>query len=170
MISKVKISPKSFVYDGKAKELNIIIKDDDGVMLAEGTDYTVKYSNNTKAGLATATIKYNIYYKRKGTIKKNFVISPEGTEIKKITAEKKGFKVNWKKQPTQTSGYQIQYSKSSKFKKAKTVTVKKNSIVSAKASKLGSKNTYYVRVRTYKTVNNKKYCSSWSEAKTVKTK
>ena len=36
--------------------------------------------------------------------------------------------------------------------------------------KLKSKKKYFVRIRTYKTVNGKKVYSSWSKAKTVKTK
>ena len=35
---------------------------------------------------------------------------------------------------------------------------------------LKAKKTYYVRIRTYKTVKGVKYLSPWSKAKTVKTK
>ena len=34
----------------------------------------------------------------------------------------------------------------------------------------GKKKTYYVQIRTYKTVSGKKYCSKWSKTKSVKTK
>lgn len=37
-------------------------------------------------------------------------------------------------------------------------------------SKLKAKKKYYVRIRTYKTVNGKKYCSVWSAKKSIKTK
>ena len=72
------------------------------------------------------------------------------------------------------AGYQIQYSTDKKFKKNnKTVTAKKSS-TSATVKKLKSKKTYYVRIRTYKTVkiNGKstKVYSSWSKFKSVKTK
>ena len=36
--------------------------------------------------------------------------------------------------------------------------------------KLKAKKKYYVRIRTYKTVNGKKVYSSWSKVKSVKTK
>ena len=36
--------------------------------------------------------------------------------------------------------------------------------------KLKAKKKYFVRIRTYKTVNGKKVYSSWSKSKTVKTK
>ena len=71
---------------------------------------------------------------------------------------------------TQTTGYQLQYSTSSKFKGAKTVTITKNKTTSKKISKLKAKKKYYVRVRTYKTVGKTKYYSSWSKVKSVKTK
>ena len=38
-----------------------------------------------------------------------------------------------------------------------------------KVTKLKSKKTYYVQVRTYKTVGGKRYYSSWSTRKYVKT-
>ncbi|MGN0521072.1 MAG: fibronectin type III domain-containing protein, partial [Eubacterium sp.] len=73
---------------------------------------------------------------------------------------------------TQTTGYQIQYSTSSKFtsKTTKTVTVSKNKTTSKTISKLKAKKKYYVRVRTYKIVSGKKIYSAWSKAKTVTTK
>jgi predicted RNA-binding protein with TRAM domain len=40
----------------------------------------------------------------------------------------------------------------------------------AKVKVLKAKKTYYVKVRTYKTVSGKKYYSDWSGYKTVKTK
>ena len=56
----------------------------------------------------------------------------------------------------------------------KTSTITKNKTVSKTVKKLKAKKTYYVRVRTYKTVkvNGKsvKLYSGWSSAKSVKTK
>ena len=79
--------------------------------------------------------------------------------------------VKWKKKTTQVTGYQIQYSTDKNFKKGnKTVTVSKNKTTSKTISKLKAKKKYYVRVRTYKTVNGKKYYSGWTKAKTVTTK
>ena len=93
-----------------------------------------------------------------------------------MSAAKKGFTVKYKKQATQTTGYQIQYATDKNFKKnKKAVTVKKNKTTSVKVKKLKAKKKYYVRVRTYKNVkdtegNAKKLYSSWSKTKTVKTK
>lgn len=93
------------------------------------------------------------------------------TSISKVESKAKGFKVTWKKK-SKIKGYQIQYSTSSKFKKSetKTKTVSKSKTSSATVSKLkGCNKKYYVRVRTYKVVKDKKVYSSWSKTKSVTT-
>ena len=76
-----------------------------------------------------------------------------------------------KKQSTQTSGYQIFYSTSSNFASGnKYVTVMSNKTTAKKITNLKSKKKYYMKVRTYKTVNGIKYYSNWSPVKTVTTK
>ena len=47
---------------------------------------------------------------------------------------------------------------------------KKQKTTKNKVKKLKAKKKYYVRIRTYKTVNGKKVYSSWSKVKSVKTK
>ena len=67
------------------------------------------------------------------------------------------------------SGYEIQYSRSKKMKNAQSLTIKgKTTQVTLK--NLAKKKNYYVRIRTYKTTNGKKYYSTWSTVKTVKVK
>ncbi|MDD7699339.1 MAG: fibronectin type III domain-containing protein, partial [Spirochaetia bacterium] len=88
-----------------------------------------------------------------------------------LSRSKKAFTAKWKKQSTQTSGYQIVYSTNSKFKSGnKYVTIKSNKTTTKKITKLKAKKKYYVKVRTYKTVNGTKYYSGWSSAKAVTTK
>ncbi|MDD6658668.1 MAG: hypothetical protein PUE60_01160 [Eubacteriales bacterium] len=96
---------------------------------------------------------------------------PKKTSISKIKAQKKGFKVTWKK-VSNAKGYQVKYSTSKKFTKktSKTATVKKATTTSKTVKKLKKKKTYYVKVRSYKTVNAKKVYSDWSKVKKVKTK
>ncbi len=96
---------------------------------------------------------------------------PKKTSISKIKAQKKGFKVTWKK-VSNAKGYQVKYSTSKKFTKktSKTVTVKKATTTSKTVKDLKKKKTYYVKVRSYKTVNGKKVYSDWSKVKSVKTK
>lgn len=104
------------------------------------------------------------------TTKNTKTVKPKKTSIKKLSKGKKKFTVTWAK-VSGIKGYQIQYSSDKKFKKNnKSVTVTKQKSTKATVKKLKSKKKYYVRVRTYKTVNGKKIYSSWSKVKSVKTK
>lgn len=93
------------------------------------------------------------------------------TSITSLSAKDNGFTVKWKKK-TKITGYQIQYSTSSKFsmKNTKTVKIKKAKTASKKITDLKSSKKYYVRIRTYKIVNKKTYYSNWSKKKCVTTK
>lgn len=166
------LSATKYYYDGKVKTPNVSVKCN-GKTLTRNKDYTVSYSSGRKyVGRYAVTINFKGNYSGKKVM--YFYVIPKGTSINKITATKKGFKVYWKKQSSQTSGYQIQYATNSKFSKAKTVTVNKNSYTSKSVSKLSAKKRYYVRVRTYKTVKingkNTNIYSGWSKAKAVTTK
>ena len=99
-----------------------------------------------------------------------FATNIPSTTITSVKAKSEAFTIKWKKK-TNIAGYQIQYSSDKKLKKNnKSVTVTKQKTTKATVKKLKSKKKYYVRVRTYKTVNGKKIYSSWSKVKSVKTK
>ena len=92
------------------------------------------------------------------------------TTITSVKAQNKAFTVKWKKKSSIT-GYQIQYSTNSKFKKNnKKIKIKNAKTVSKKITKLKASKKYYVRIRTYKIVNKKTYYSNWSKKKCVTTK
>ena len=98
------------------------------------------------------------------------VSKPKSAKIKKVKAAKKAVSVEWKK-VSGVKGYQIQVATDKKFKKnKKTATVKKQKTTKVTIKKLKAKKKYYVRMRTYKTLNGKKIYSSWSKIKNVKTK
>ncbi len=100
-------------------------------------------------------------FKLKGTVH----TSPK-TAIKK--AVKKGpTKINVKWEKKEVRGYQLQYAKNGKFKKAKKITVTKAGTVSKTVKGLEKGKKYYVRVRTYKVVNKVKVYSKWSKKKSV---
>ena len=140
----------------------------DSKTLKKGTDFSLAFTNNKNVGTATITITGKGNYT--GTIRKTFKINPKPTSISKLTGGSKNFTIGWKKQPSQTSGYQIQYSSRSDFKTQKIVTVSGASKTSRTVSGLAKKHKYYVRIRTFKTVGKTKYYSTWSAAKTVTTK
>lgn len=86
------------------------------------------------------------------------------TSITSLSAKDNGFKIKWKKKSGIT-GYQIQYSTNSKFKKGnKSIKIKNAKTISKKITKLKAAKKYYVRIRTYK---GKKY-SKWSKVKSAK--
>ena len=171
--SSIKLKATSLTYNGKVRTPKVIVKDRTGKTLVKNTDYTVSYAKGRKY-VGKYAVKITFKGKYSGTKTLYFTIKPKATSISSLKAGSKKFTVKWKKQATQTTGYQVQYSASSKFSKAKTVTVGKNTTVSKKISKLSGKKKYYVRVRTYKTVkiNGKsiRIYSGWSKTKTVTTK
>ena len=177
VIAKAKtatLSAVNYTYDGKVKQPTVTVKDSKGKTLKKGTDYTVSYSSGCK-NVGHYTVKVTLKGNYSGSKSMTYNINPKGTSVSKVTAAKKGFKVTWKKQATQTTGYEVQYSTDKNFKKGnKTVTISKNKTTSKSVSKLAAKKKYYVRVRTYKTVKiggkNVKLYSGWSKAKSVTTK
>lgn len=152
----VKLSKTSYTYDGKEKK--------PGVTVTDVLDQPISKSEYT------VTIKFKNHYA--GTEKRTFTINPKGTALSKVTSPKKAqLKVTWKKQATQTTGYQVQYSTDKNFKKGnKTVTVKGAKTTAKTISKLTKGKKYYVRVRTYKTVNKTNFYSGWSKSSSVTVK
>ena len=158
-LSFSKISDKA--YTGKAIKPDVTIKDGDKT-LTKDTDYTLSYKNNKNIGIATVTITGKGSYT--GTKTVTFKIVPKKTTL---TAKKSSGKytLSWKK----ISGidkYQIQYSTDGgkTYKKLANVSSGKTSY----SKKLDTSKSYTFRIRSYKTVDGKKYYSSWSKAVTVK--
>ena len=76
--------------------------------------------------------------------------------------------VKWGKNAKAT-GYQIQYCPDKTFKTGnKSVSINSASTVSKVIGSLAKGKTYYVRIRTFKTVGSTKYFSAWSAVKSVK--
>ncbi len=165
----VKLSDTSYVYNGKAKTPTVTVKDSAGKTLKKGTDYTVTYAKGRKnVGTFKVTVKMKGNYS--GTKTLTFKIVPKAASINKLTAKSKAIVVKLNRSLQQSTGYQIQYSTSSKFTSAKTVTVSSYKTSSQTLSGLKKGKKYFVRVRTYKTVGKTKFYSSWSAYKSVKTK
>lgn len=165
----ITLSSTKYTYDGKVKKPTVKVVDANGKTIS-ASNYTVTYPSGLK-NVGKYTVKITFKGNYSGTVSKTFTIVPKTTSISSLSAVSKGFTVKWKKQSTQTTGYQIQIATNSKFTSGvKSYTITKNSTLSKKITKLTAKKKYYVRIRTYKTVNGTKYYSSWSSAKSVTTK
>ena len=86
------------------------------------------------------------------------------TGLKCKRQKKNQIQVKFKK-VKDAAGYQAQYAVNKKFKKAKTIPVKKTRVILKKLKK-GKK--YYIRVRAYKQSGGNKVYGSWSKKKSVK--
>lgn len=163
----------STIYNGKVRKPAVTVKDSNGKTIS-AENYTVTYPAECK-NVGRYTVKITFKGSYMGSMEKSFDIKPKSTSISKVKAGKKSFTVKWKKQAKQTTGYQIQYSTSKKFKSGnRTSLVNKSKIIQRKVTKLKAKKRYYVRIRTFKTVKisgkSEKIYSGWSKAKTVTVK
>ncbi len=163
-----KLSTTNYTYNGKMQVPSVVLKDSTGKPISSKY-YTVSYASGRKnVGKYKVIIKFQGNYS--GTKNLYFTINPAKTSVAKLTAAKKSLKVVLKKNSSQVTGYEIQYSTSNKFKSTKTKTLKSYKTISTTLKSLSAKKTYYVRVRTYKTVKDVKYYSGWSTVKKCKTK
>lgn len=139
-----------------------------GVQLTEGKDYALSYKNNKKTGKAEVTIHGTGDFT--GSRKAYFYIVPAKPVLKSVSSPAKGkIKIRWKKVRL-TTGYEIQISRSKKFKKSvKKILVKKAKRVK-KVVKAKTKKTFYVRVRAYKTVDGVRRYGSYSKRLKVRVK
>lgn len=149
----------------------------------EGEDVDWTYEGKSPISKASASFKKGKYvlafaYSKimEGNFKFTLDYKPSfgNAKLTKLSAKKKAFAATWKKSK-KASGYQLQYSTSSKFTKKTTVTknIKDPSKTSMTIKKLKGKKKYYVRIRSYKTVKidgkKKTFYGKWSK-NTVKTK
>ena len=169
----VTLSPVKYVWNGKVKTPAVTVNNGGAAMAT--SQYSVSYAagrKNVGTYTVTAALKGNF----SGSNSATFTIVPKGATIVKPVAAKKAITVKWKKQAAKMSksritGYQVQCSTNKKFKSGvKKKTVKGYKKTAVKISRLKSKKTYYVRVRTYMKTGGKTYYSNWSKVKAVKVK
>ena len=92
-------------------------------------------------------------------------VAPKKAIVKRVKSlGKKKIKVTVKKSSEQVSGYEVILSTKKNFKNAKKITTKKN-VITVKKLKAGKK--YFVKVRAFKKVGNKKIYGSYSTVKKV---
>lgn len=163
--ARLNIDTTSYTYNGKSKSPKVTVRygyED----LVKNVDYTVKYKNNKNPGIASVTVTGKNGYK--GSLTATFTIYPKKATLSYVKSKKKNqITVKWKKDSTVT-GYEVQYSTSSYFWYTTTKTVKK--ATSKNLTGLTRKATYYVRVRSYKTIGGTKYYGAYSNIKNAKVK
>lgn len=162
------IKPKVTVYyDNSIDERDGFIETFNGktyLELTKGVDYTVTYKNNKKVGKATVTIKGKGLYT--GTATKTFKIIPKKSAVTKAYSPKKGRLKLTLKKVSGVTGYEITYATNRKVTKNKKVIYTKKLTKTIKGLKKGQ--TYYFKVRAYKTIDGKKYFSKYSKIKPAK--
>lgn len=153
-------------YSGKELKPLPVVKYN-GKTLKKDVDYTLTYASNINPGVAKITIKGIGYYY--GTATQTFIIKPKKNKIKSLKKDVKAFNVGWVTAPG-VSGYQVQYALKKNFKKGKKTLNISSYYASTTATGLKKKKVYYVRVRSYVTVNGQTIYGAWSKVKKVKTK
>lgn len=164
---EVTLSRTTYSYDGSAKKPLVTIEG-----LEKGTDFTVKFVNNTEVGKAQAVVTGKGNYT--GTVTKEFTINPHKTSLLTPTGVT-GYKatIKWRTRSEENiGGYELQYSTSSKFTDSKTIMLSFNDKEKDRETieRLIPNKTYYVRIRTFQKVGYQLYYSSWSDKKSFKTK
>lgn len=167
---EIELDYTSTAYNGSDKEPGVAIQDASGNDLTEDVDYTLDYYNNLTVGKATVIVSGKGKYA--GVIAGvRFTIKPKTVTVKSVKkASSRKLNVVWDSHKTQTTGFQVRYATTKKFKSGtyKTVTLTSKSATSKALTKLKAGKTYYVKVRAYKTVDGKKIYSSWSKVKSAK--
>ena len=170
----VAIEATQAYYTGKAITPKITVKDKDGKAIS-ASYYKVKYYDNKKIGKARAVVTFKGNYE--GTVTKYFnivkkAVKPDKVKSLNLTAGKKAITVSWKALDKNCVGYEVQYSTDKNFaeKYTKTKKITKAKTNSLKLTGLSAKKTYYIRVRAYNTEKKDVAYSSWTTAKSVKTK
>ena len=136
--------------------------------LKQGKKYYVRVRAYKTSG---KKIVYGSWSKAKTVTVK--IATPKKATITSITTKtvsgKNNITVNYKKLAN-TTGYQVQYAKDSKFKTSpKTVAVDKASTVKKTISGLSANTKYYVRVRGVNKINGSVKYGAWSNAKAITT-
>lgn len=168
---RIKLSKANFTYTGNIKKPTVKVYNNCGYLI-NAKHYTVTYQKGRKnVGKYKVTVTFkNSSDKYRGKMTTSFNINPKGTYITKLTKGNESFTVKWKKGGNQITGYQIRYCEDNDMSWASYKNIKSRSKVSTKISNLWEDQKYYVQIRTYKTVNGKKFFSPWSKKKTIRTK
>lgn len=162
-----KVTKNTITRTGTVQRPLVTVKDKNGKDLVYKKDFTVDYSNwNSKEiGRYTVTVKMKGNYS--GTKTYPYYINPKPTNFLSSSqggfkSVSKGFKLTWKKQNQLTTGYQIQFATKKDFSNAASKWVANPNAVSTTITGRAGNKRYYVRIRTYRTINGKNFFSDWN--------
>lgn len=164
-ISKVslKLSRASYTFNGNRKTPSVTVKYAKKT-LKKGKDYTVKYKNNKKAGVAVVSVTGKNNYT--GTATKTFDICPQRPNLYNIGHDGKKIILTWESDKS-VSNYEIWRKDSGgRWKVIQTVGGSASSFSDSSTAGYGS--SYQYRIRSYVRVSPAKIYSAYS--KTVRAK
>lgn|GEM_PF-6052126 len=168
-ITEVIVNRDTMPYTGKAvTQSKLTVVKFGETVLKYGRDYSITYKNNVDVGKVTMTVTGKGSFA--GSIKKTFKIIPAAAVLTEVTSTASGrMTVHWEKQREQTTGYEIEYSTKRDFSsESKKLKVTRNTVIAQTIAKLKPGVTYYVHIRTYKTIGSVNYYSAWSKKLPVK--
>ena len=135
------------------------------VKAANGCSFTdTKVTNGSKYAYKIRAYADGVYgaYSSIHTI---YRVKQPALKVKKTG--KGRLKCSWKKN-TKANSYQIMYGTKASMQGAKTIAIKKARTVKKTITGLKAGKKYYIRIRSCKTVNKKKYYSSWSKTVNIR--
>ena len=168
----VTLSATKYTYDGKEKKPSVKVTDSNGKTIS-ASNYSVTYASGRKA-VGRYSVKLDFKGNYSGSITKTFDIVPKATSLKSVkSVKKKAIQLVWSK-VAGVSGYEIQLATDKSFKKEIKSYTAESKYTKGNINNLKGGKKYYVRIRAFKTVKyggkNVKIYSSWSKAKSAKTK
>ena len=160
-------------YSTKAQAITLNAKATGGKMTYKSNKSAVKVTSAGKvtigakfSGTATITITAGSANYKTVTKKITVTVPAKIALVSAANVATRKMKVTWKKNTT-VSGYQVEYSLKSSFAGAKFMTIYENTLTATTICSLAKGKKYYVRIRSFKTANGKKFYSAWSAAKAV---
>ena len=154
------LTPNAQIYNGNPQTPALAVFSG-GRRLSADHDYDISYRDNIDVGTASYSVTGKGNYS--GSLQGSFSIIPAGTTLTDISEDVSSFRVSWKKQDVQISGYQLQYTTDKTFKSGcRIVTVPGVTALTVSLNKIDPDKAHYVRIRTYREVDGSPYSSGWS--------
>lgn len=163
--TSVSISKNKYVYTGKVIKPSASVKYN-GKTLVMGKDYTVSYSNNKNAGIASVVITG--IGRNTGTKTIKFTILPTGISgISSAGQTRSSVTIKWNKASGGVSGYQVYKYNSTKKKYEYVANITSGNTVKYTNKNVSAGRTYKFYVKAYKKVGTTRYYGANSKVITV---